>query len=45
MSSDWQSILDNGEERCIDVLWDENRGNDMYFLETVEENIISHPRE
>lgn len=38
-------ILDNGEERCIDVLWDDTCGNDMYFLETVEANAISHPRE
>lgn len=37
-------VLDNGEECCIDVLWDDLVGYEKHFLETKEENIISHPR-
>lgn len=37
-------ILDNGEERCIDVMWDDLAGYDKYFLETNEANAMTHPR-
>lgn len=38
-------ILDNGETRCIDVLWNDIAGYDKYFLETNEANAMTHPRE
>lgn len=37
-------ILDNGETRCIDVTWNDSELDGDFFLETVEENLISHPR-
>lgn len=38
-------ILDDGEERYIDVLWDDVIGYDKYFMETKEANAITHPKE
>lgn len=36
--------LENGETRCIDVLWDDIKGDLRYFMETPEANLVSHPR-
>ena len=37
-------VLENGETRCIDVLWDDIEGGYKYFMETEAANLISHPR-
>lgn len=38
-------VLENGETRCIDVTWDDMNNNNLkYFMETMEDNLVSHPR-
>ncbi len=37
-------MLENGETRCIDVMWDDIENGYAYFMETESANLISHPR-
>lgn len=36
-------ILENGEIRYIDVMWDDIMGDYTFFMETEEQTLISHP--
>ncbi len=37
-------VMENGETRSIDVLWDDVMHDMRYFMETMETNLASHPR-